>query len=787
MRTALLGSAIWPSAANTSSAQRATRVRDRQDSRARYAPSRVFIRIAALLGSALAGATSLPAHAQGSGEAAATLEEIVVTAERRTSTAQKTAASVAVRSGEELLSQGRYSLESILEDVPGVSGGAASANSGTRDASSGTDSPASGLTFRGIPSNTGVAGSHISNATSAALYVDGVYSGTGGSYDIDRVEVLRGPQGTLYGRSATSGVVAIHTRSPDLHDVDLGATVEAGNYSLRHVTGAFNVPLVEGKLALRLSGNYYDREGFIHPEGGALTNKDMRAKLLYEPNEVMSLLLGYAQQDVKQGSGGANLTLVTPNDYVVNDVPVGPGENKTRQYWAELNWSLGDLTLTYQPSYRTWESDAFTALRVAALRLGIDTFITTPTDYFHTQELRLASADDLRLKWQVGALYYYNKLENHSVTRNDISGALNSRSDTRKSTKALGGFGELTYSIADDWRVTAGLRYDSTKVNVNQDYTTNTNTSGVPGTPTFHLPEMNVLLSLSGQEGIKDYHNTTYKLRLEHDLSSQSLAYAMISTGFTPGDVSAATGVAGPVVIAYDAETLTAYELGTKNQFLDNRLRVNASAYYYDYGAFQATQNISPIPLVLAFAPVAAPARVYGAELELLLQATPRDQIGFNLGYTHAKFRNADQQVIPGTGGKTFADFIANSSIPRTVPVSAQLSYDHGFYLPGGSALTVRGVLRYKGAYDSAPMSATLKAQGAGPYVRVDSSVLGDLNAGWTSSNKRFSVTAYVRNVSDETSPDYVGLTSSPTGAFAAQASGITEPRTYGVVLSARM
>ena len=148
-------------------------------------------------------------------EAGNELEEVIVTAERRTTDIQNIAASVSVRTGEELATQGRYTTKQILEDVPGlVAVDNSSVNVGTADIQG------NNITIRGItpgsPGGRGGAPSGISPAPGTAVYVDGVYEGVGSGYDIERVEVLRGPQGTLYGRSATTGVVAFHTRNPTL-------------------------------------------------------------------------------------------------------------------------------------------------------------------------------------------------------------------------------------------------------------------------------------------------------------------------------------------------------------------------------------------------------------------------------------------------------------------------------------------------------------------------------------------------------------------------------------------
>ena len=711
---------------------------------------------------------------------AANLGEVVVTAQRRSENLQRAAASVSVRSGEELEAEGKYALSAILEDVPGVSGGAAAFTAGSPYSSAGTDSPAAGLNIRGIPSNSGIGGSSLSVATSAAIYVDGVYSGVGGSYDINRVEVLRGPQGTLYGRSATTGVVTVRTNDPDLEQFGVSATAEAGNFAMRHVTGAVNVPLVDGKLALRLAGNYYDRDGYIS-EGDALTNKDLRAKLLYRPNENVSVLLGYAQQDNVQHSGGVtiNAGLDNPNNFIRTTSPVGDGENAFRQYWAELNWSLGDMTLTYMPALRTWESSAQNIAIISQMPpIGSNQIINTPTDEFVTHELRLQSGVDQRLTWQVGATYYHNDVENTVVATSPFAPFLPQfSSDANKTTKAVGGFGEATYALSDAWRITAGLRYDQTEVQTTQTYTTPFGSQ-----------------TLSGPAGHREFTNTTYKLRLEHDLTPQNLIYAMTATGFSPGDVGVTTGANGlPAVVQFDAETLTSYEIGSKNTFLDNRLRLNASAFYYDYGAYQVSSiatGTTPFG-ESTFSAISMPARAYGGEVEVNFQLTPQDLFALNLGYTRGDLLDTNSQVVPGSGGRTADVFFSSSSIPNIVPFTAQLSYDRFFDLSNGSAFKVRSGLRYRSAYDASALSQQAANMGFAPFVRVDEQVVGNVSATWSDPTDRYSVTAYVRNIGDnEHRTDSRIMVISPPAPIPPQISAttsLTEPMTFGIVLSTRL
>lgn len=696
-------------------------------------------------------------------ESGSTLEEVVVTAERREVDIQKAAASVSVRSGAELIQQGKYSLASILEDVPGILGGAAAATL-TAGGSGGTDTLAAGLTIRGISSSRGAPGSTVSNAAAAAIYVDGVYEGVGGGYDIDRVEVLRGPQGTLYGRSATSGVVAIHTRNPDLGESHVNGLVEAGNYDLRHYSGGVSVPIVADTLALRVSANRYQRDGYINGDDGERSSTDARVKLLWQANEDLSLLLGFALQNNDETTGGRQIFASSdPNVISYGVIQALPTQNDFRQYWAELNWNLGFATLSYQPALRTWEQDA----QVSMVANGNELLSTriVPKDDFMTHELRLASAADSKLAWQVGTLYYDNDLESFASAFLPALNILTFAALTSKNTTASGVFGEATYPFTDTWRITAGARYDYTKVHTEQDYT------GLTG----------VTRSIPADQQTHKFNNVTYKLRAEHDLAPENLLYASVSTGFSPGDVSQTTGADGtPTVIELEAETLTAFEIGTKNRFLDHRLQVNGALFYYDYGGYQNSLAVT-LSSVQSYS---TPLRAYGAELDLLFQATHADRIGFDISYTHAEF--FDKQA-------DFAQQYALDDAIGSVPLKANLFYEHVFTLPGGSQLSLRGDAAYL-SDRYAPTSTftqSLLAAGGEPYVHLDREIVGNLNASWLSPDKRLAITGYVRNIADNRYYTAMSVlaANAATGAVLPRSQWrfqpeVSDPRTYGVAVS---
>lgn len=767
-------------------------------------------RIIAFLGSAIAGTATVPAHAQSSDGAVGTLEEIIVTAERRSENIQKAATSVSVRSGEDLITQGKYSLGSILEDVPGMAGGAALST--LVAAGSGTDNPAAGLVIRGIPSNSGVSSGITSVASAAAIYVDGVYEGLGGGYDIERVEALRGPQGTLYGRSATTGLVAIHTRNPQLGEFGGNVSLEAGNYDLRHFSGGVNVP-VGDTLALRFAGNKYERDGFLAEHGGddpfgqSSEATDGRMKLLFAPSDAFSVLLAAAAQNNTTYTGGTTVYLTSPDSHysvTPNSAGPSPGSNRYRQYWAEINWDIGFAHFTYQPAFRSWTS---TNSQYSRSALGwFDLYSATPKDDFWTHEVHLSSKPDSKLVWQVGTLYYDNKLENSSLQIRRPSNAFFQNADIQRRTRALGTFAEATYPFADSWRATAGVRYDSTKVQVNEVFTTNTNCSGSATSATYCLPEVLATGILSGDAGKRTYNNWTYKLRLEHDLTPDNLVYAMVSTGVSPGDVTMTVNSANqPTPKDITAETLTSYEIGSKNRFLDDALQINGSAYYYDYGAYQvANVNVNGTIVngyFVAAQPfryevLSAPVTAYGLELEAVYQLTPNDRVGLSYSYNEAYFTDKDQRVA-GTNA-TFGDFFGYDRIPGVAPHTAALSYDHTFHLFVGSTLTLHAATRWLSSrvltrVSKAQLSNATVAAAIQPWIETEAEYVSDLNATWTSRGGMYSVTAWMRNVFDNRYKTYVSATNianvnanNLATAFNTIAATPYDPRTYGVVVSVK-
>jgi len=710
---------------------------------------------------ALCGTAAQPALAQKAAPGGVdVLEEIVVTAERRTVNLQKAAVAVSVREGSELRDEGKFTVNQILEDVPSVS---LQVPYGT---AANTDVHVPAVSIRGISSNGSVQGTTTSLVPAVAVYVDGVVNGLGATYDLNRVEVLRGPQGTLYGRSATAGLLNVHTNNPELGEFGGNASAEFGNYSLQHYSAALNVPAGE-VLALRVAGNYYKRDGYDSPKGGAVDTVDGRFKMLFKPNEQFSALLGVAMQDndefTGQNQGALNRDYTIDFDSIV---PLGTGKDKSRQYWAEINWDVGPATLTYLPALQTWEQSGTTYAAPGA-GLLVTGMQETPHDRFLTQELRLASNDGAAFKWQTGAFYYDNDLRNtYHLTATGSAvpvpgGLVLQDSTTQRLTKNLGIFAESTFDLTAATRLTTGLRYDKTKVR-----TAETNCSGPVIFPLS-------CLTVTPEQGTRTWNNWTYKLRLEHDLTPSNLLYASLATAFLPGDI-AVTNVAPDAHLEaapFEAETLTSFEVGSKNRFLDDRLQANAAVFYYRYGAYQQSVQTGSIGPVGLYQIAGSPAKMFGAELELLFQATHNDRFGLNVSYVDAKFKDKPPLFQQG---------VVQDRIPGIVPLSIYPSYMHTFDLPGEQTLSLGLEALYRSGLDVVAATQDEAASGLRPYVRTDQQLTGNVNAIWKLGEK-LSFSAYVRNVSDERYMTFLNIASSPTVVGAAV---LSDPRTFGAMLN---
>jgi len=675
------------------------------------------------------------------------LQEVVVTAERRKSTVQKTAASISVRSGDEMNKQGRYSLADYLQDIPGVSGTPATNN---------PYDPYANVVIRGVVPSNGASGT---NPPTTAVYVDGIYQGLGNNYDVDRVEVLRGPQGTLYGRSATGGVIAAYTKDPVLGKFGVDLTASYGSYDFRNLQLAVNLPITP-ELALRASGLESDQLGYLNLHDGSQEQTDGRLKLLYKPNADLSVLIGVATQEDHRHNGGPVYAETAPGVLTPSSPsPVSAIEDHGHQFWGNANWDFGPATLTYLPSFRRmYYQPAGSYFAIPGIGTIAYNPMQTLMDQTITQELRVASNGTAPLSWIGGVFYYNNIYKNSSYLQWFHSGAIAFDNNLRRRTQDVGVFGQGTYAFDSATRLTGGVRYDLTPVTTTA-LDENNETRGALGSPTQGLPEDFSILGVDAAQGSSNFSNVTYNVRLERDLTPANMVYALASSGFLPGDVQVASHNDGSLYSRrFSEETLHAFEAGSKNRFLDNRLQINGSVYYYLYQGYQADAQPEPTVPGAAHITVTAPATMYGIDLEAIYRLTPDDTLHVTFGAINAQF-TANPVTYDSYDGLVgaFHTFIYQKFITGIAPETVTAAYDHTFNFEDGSSVDAHADMQYFAGYYSAPLNllsipATIGTSFAANLAAtwIPAQTLGNLALTWTSANGKYSIGGYIRNVGND-------------------------------------
>lgn len=751
------------------------------------------------------------------------MDEIVVTAEKRATNLQDTPIAVSVLTGDDVTRSGISGMAGLNDRVPNLDiAGDVSTPNATR------------VTLRGI----GAQNVTLNGEAGVAFHQDGIYyarpQGVNASFfDIERVEVLRGPQGTLYGRNATGGTVNIIGKRPRMNEFGGEATLSYGNYDAFVGGLAVNVPILTDVMAMRASIFRDQHDGYArNVAGNNLPNLDdaddlsMRLQLLIEPSDRLSLLL--RGNYFKRGGVGSASKLIAdaavlpdgaPNpgagdrnpDYVMVPgtgfgripkagnydlgyyqrnglIPISndPWEvaydfpsrirNTQKTVSAELNWDAGPANLTVLGAiiedsiFQHYDSDY--------------TNVAAGTKYFRgktrerTLEVRLASPSGSRLYWVAGAYYFdeenrptggplsdnfgglqilnihYPPLENlvgPGVTLPpEFSGPIVVGQRIDNASLAL--FGQMTYPLTDALNITGGLRWNRDCKFARR---TNYNNFAIPAA------------ALTNDSNRATFEKVTWKLGLDWKVAPDAMVYGSVSTGFKPGGISF-TAVDKP----YGAETITAYEVGAKTEWLDRRLQLNLSAFYYDYSGLQVSQLM---PDLVGFIIVnAARAEVKGLELEWQARITPQFRLSGSAAYLDATFEDyADAPHDP---------YLATSLTPQTVDLSgarmpnaarftATGGFDHKLELANGGTITSTARLSYQGAMYLQQYTAAHYRRA--PYAKLDVLLTyGAPGGAW-------SITGFVNNLTN--SKVLKAIESMGTNLGNGLAARYAAPRTYGV------
>lgn len=691
--------------------------------------------------------------------------EIIVTALRRDTTLQKTPAAVTAISGEEMASRGISNVEDLAAVVPAVSFGK---NIGQAH-----------IAVRGIGSDSVVAGQD----PRVAFYQDGVYiarpdAQLAGMFDVDSVQVLKGPQGTLYGRNATGGAIVITSARPT--DEMAGyARVGYGNYNALKLEMAASGP-VSDTLSVRFAAKYERHDGYGKNvvTGTDIDDKDeigVRGSVLWRPVEGLELLtiFDYSNEADRANSlhyfgnarpGVVAKGLLLGGTALLNsrDIASDIDPRVHIRTWGiaqHLTYDAGWATFKSITAYRKVQSSNLVDIDGTSIQLGFDELFNNSKQF--SEELTVDGKVGDRLSWLLGGQYFYEDIgpagSEIPISSAAIGGPLNSVRDAFyalgfQKTYGLAGYGQLSYEIVDGLKLTVGGRYSTEKKKLDDNFQLDFSRPWEPGGPLVSVPGF--------PRHLEDrFSRFTPTATIEYQVTPDIFTYFTYSQGFKSGGY--AIGVNQP---AYRPEKITNYEGGIKTTLMNGAVTANLIGFHYDYTDLQVTQVRGNVSVTEN----AASAKVDGLEAELAFRPVQGVAIGGNYAYVNAKYEDF-MSVDPSAGGPVL-DLSGNTL--SQAPKHSFMLYASGTMNVGNNELTLRADYNYRSKQFFTPFENDLVSQKG--YGILSSSLRLENEAGW-------SVEGYVRNITNKKAiaQTYVSSTLFGTPVLGT----LIAPRTYGVNL----
>ena len=673
-------------------------------------------------------AVCAPAFAQTTPEA---LPEVVVTAQRRPETAQKVPVAISVLRGSDLISRGVTNVNQLQYQTPGLEAVPAF----------GSGQPQfrlRGVGFDDYASN---------NASPVGVYVDEVakpfpIQTQGLLFDLDRVEVLRGPQGTLYGRNTTGGAINFLTaRSTETFSA--GVDADYGSFGLFRAEGHISGPIGEG-LSVRVAaateqGGAFQRNRDDGRQLGDADRWGARGQVAYSGDAIDLLVEGHYGRD---RSDGAGLYLFDPLGTIPADTSrraTGWGassrfasllgikadakpfrDNETAGGHATLTVDFSDVKLTSVTAYEHFDRREYNDWDASALAYA-GTYFDSNANIF-SQEVRLASAGTGPARWIVGGYYSNERLRDHFDSDFQQSLGFLALTSYRQSARTIAGFGQLDFDLASRLTLTGGLRLEHEKRRLHDFETT---TAPVIG------------LGVSGGRADQSYTELSGKLAANYHVSDASLIYLSASRGIKSGGFTAYNTLTPDQLAPFKPEILYAYEVGTKNELSGRRLRLNGAAFYYDYRRQQVQSAIfDPVYGAVGKIVNAPRSHIYGVEGELEWRPVAGLEIGQGLSWRKGKYDRFDDLDIAASTAAGHAVTVSRAGKDEGFPqwsYNGSASYRAGL---GDYTLTAQTDYAYHGTLDPVLL---------GPNFRVHDYWL--VNAALTLARGPWSIGLYGRNL----------------------------------------
>lgn len=678
----------------------------------------------------------------------ASLGDIVVTAQKRSESVQDIPLAVSAVSSNEL-SRMRITTATEL--------GAVVPNLNIQDSNGRVQIYLRGVgnNFLGLGTESNVA--YHSNGT----YIARPRAQVASFFDVERIEVVRGPQGDLYGRNATGGSINVITRKPT-DDFTADASFSVGNYALKRVEVGVGGAIVPDKITVRAAGYFVDRDGFGKNEvtGNDVNDRNERAARLtanITPSEVFSVELIGDYFHGKDSStavhqNGRGLAGVPTLSETLGDLPRGiwnihsaldPQRDLTVwgvQGTASLELSKA-VSLKMITAYRESNFDVLDDLT------GNDPVLQRSTQkedqHQFSNELQLLASGD---RWDmiVGAYYFTEDVDGFAnITIFGGPGQFDQRGSAK--TKAYAVFAHGSYGLTDKLKLVAGARYSKEE-------------RRSAGSGTFGFPPS---VRTGGKQ---DFNAFTPKVTLQYEPTSNLSLYAGVSKGFKSGGFT--IGAPGPAV---NPETLWSYEAGVKAQMFDRRLTANVAAFWYDYSQMVVTRIVG----AQTIDENAGKATIKGLEFELTARPINNLRIDASLGLLDAKFdRYLSADPLNPAGGVIS---LAGNRLPGTSEYTGRLGAVYDIPIGDAQKISLGADMTFNGDTYFDPFEHRTAYQPA--YELYNANVTFDSGGIW-------SLTAWVHNLTDETiisseavSADFLGYP---------RLSYLRDPRTYGIDLKLR-
>lgn len=726
--------------------------------------------------------------------------EIVVTAQKRTERLQDVPVAVSVISGAAIAAQGGVNIENAQYLVPSLTfrKGAVAINQS--------------LFLRGVGTST----FSLAGEPSVSAVVDGVvYSRAGEAFsdlvDIERIEVLRGPQGTLFGKNASAGVVNIVTKQPSR---EFEGSVEASYFDRQEYRGRAMINLPVGDNgAFRVTGFYSYYDGNIRNIGpvtddyvNGYKRYGFRAAFAYNfsPDVKLTLIGDWrkAKDDCCTEIASTATGAAAPSAnalLALSGIPLDGDRTRTiktnliaqslQESWgvsAQLDATIGTQTVTSITAYRRYDENEIREgdlLPSAYVGLPQTHDVGPQTGTTFSQEIRLQSPGKEFVDYVIGA-YYSASDTKRTFTRNVTQctavlgatglipcGSANAQPSTFQTGTAnfgsvfknLAFFGQATINLTDSFRIISGIRYTSDQLNVFHSRVSNPLTGGPGIQPAFDQGVFNANGNVAAANGIPFRNKVTStnwstKLGVQYELSRGSTAYATFARGYKGPAFNVFFNLTRAGADSIAPETSDAYEIGLKNSLFGGKLVLNLAAFYAKYFNFQANNpdviNIGGVPTPVARFTNAGTVSTRGVEVDFLIRPATDLNIGGGLAYTDAKI---DQ----------FKVIVGLPTIPSGTPLAyapklkASLSTDYRWRTGGAVDVTFGA----QGSYQSSQLSLFDTAAANRVAGTIHPYALVDLSAGIVSADDRYKLTLQVKNLFDQSFASAIGG-GGPGGSF---------------------